>query len=147
MKKAATKSKTAQAAPAKKEKAKKLILGELVDAHWALYQARKAAAAKLKDAEDAEDASAAELLATFGAQKLNGARGVKAQLTVSHRDFVEIKDYTALCRYIRRTGYFDLLHRRVGIEALRDRIKNGAKVPGVLVGSAPSLSLTTLGKE
>ena len=123
---------------------KVLTLGQRIDAHHGLYLIRKVAEQGLNTAKAAEKESGDALLKEFEESKIEGARGEKAQLSIQRREFAEITDFAALCKYVKRHDAFDLLRRQVNIGALRERIDAGIEVPGTQVGFIKVLNLTSI---
>jgi hypothetical protein len=122
-------------------------LGRRVDAHYKLYAIRKDKEKALAEAKAAEQQSADALLHEFEDAKLEGARGKLAQLSITRHEFVEITDFVALTKYVKKNDAFDLFERRVKISALRERYDAKKEVPGVKLGATKRLHLSTVKQD
>lgn len=71
-----------------------------------------------------------------------GASGKIARVSVVTKQVPQVKDWDQLYKYIKRTGQFDLIQRRLSPTAVRDRWDDGKKIPGVESFGAVSVSLT-----
>lgn len=73
-----------------------------------------------------------------------GAAGQLARVTVKTAPVPQVKDWDVLYKYIKKTGSFDLLHRRLSSKAVEDRWENGKDVPGVEEFMVTSVTLNKL---
>ena len=107
-------------------------------------------AARLKAAAAKREADRSAALAQIGEQlreelvknKLESIRIGRTNYTVSNRQIAELYDADELFAYVKKTNSFDLLHRRVSMEAARERWNQGVTIPGVRPGTVPTLSVT-----
>lgn len=90
-----------------------------------------------KDLKEAESALRKRLVA----QGMDSARGRAATVTVTSREVCRIEDYNRFAAYVYKYKALDLLQSRPSITALRERQKQGKKVPGVSVETLPTLSI------
>ena len=106
----------------------------------------KAAAAK-KEAERSKALKEIEvaLRAELVSHKMESVRIGRTNYTVTNRQIAELYDDEAFFAYVKRTGAFDLVHRRVTIEAARDLWAAGKQIPGVRPGTVPTLSVSKAG--
>jgi len=119
-------------------------IGAAIDALWKLREQRKeldSQSTKLKSSEKIlEDG----ILAKFTKQDLDGSRGKLAQLTVSPLTVPVAEDWSKIYAHIKKTGAFELLHKRLSSEAMKERWDANKKVPGVGRFNIIRLSLTVV---
>lgn len=110
-------------------------LGDLIDLGKKLEEERisfqremdeKIAGMKAKEKEVDE-----AVLAALEAAGMEKGTGSSATATLNKSPVPTVKDWPALWAHIQKTGEFDLLEKRVGKTAYRERIDNGKRVPGV----------------
>ena len=73
-----------------------------------------------------------------------GAAGKFAQISVKTNPVPQVEDWDALYTYIKKTGDFDLLHRRLANKAVEDRWENNKEIPGVTRFNLTTVSLNKL---
>ncbi len=56
----------------------------------------------------------------------------------------QVKDWDKFYAFVKKTGQFDLVQRRLADTAIRERWDNGKEVPGVEAFGAVSVSLNRL---
>lgn len=106
-------------------------VGEAVDLLDKMRDRRKALAAKVEEMKREEDAMEDQIFAQFSKQELEGARGRRAQASIGRHDYPTAEDWEKTDAYIIKTKSLDLLQRRLSVEAVRERWKDGVDVPGV----------------
>lgn len=117
-------------------------VGAAIDLLYAVRADRKALQARMEAEKEQEGLIEEKILAGFGKQDLEGAKGKKAQCSIKRSDVPTPEDWDAIERHIKRTGEFDLLHRRLTVDAIRERWAAGKTVPGVGLFTKIGLSLT-----
>lgn len=118
-------------------------LAALVDSYAGLRK-RKAELNKLVD----EVASEAEqiktlLIAALNAQGLSSLGGHIASVSLKSKTVPRVTDWPAVYAYVRGTGEFDLLHRRLNETAVRARWDSTVDIPGVEPTIVNDLSVST----
>jgi hypothetical protein len=98
----------------------------------------------LKEGEVALEHNIRELLKQQG---LDSGRGKDATASVAKRTVGHVQDWDKFQKYIKKTGEFDLMQRRINDAAYRERLEAGHAVPGVEAVVVESLSLTKSKKE
>ena len=73
-----------------------------------------------------------------------GAAGKLASIRVKTDPIPQVEDWDALYTYIKKTGDFDLLHRRLANKAVEDRWENNKEIPGVTRFNLTTVSLNKL---
>ncbi len=71
----------------------------------------------------------------------SGVAGKFARVTVSNKDIPQVKDWVAFYKYIKKTGSFDLMQRRLSGGAVKERLESGVKLPGVEMFHIPTVSI------
>lgn len=106
-------------------------LGACADRLYKLRQLKSEQKQKL-DALDAEYKAIKEkLIQELPKSKAEGVTGRAATATIRLKDIPSVKDWDQLYKYIKRTGDFSLLQRRVSDGAVKERWEDRKKVPGV----------------
>lgn len=117
-------------------------IGPVIDALYALREMRLGMQKKvdeLKAEELRTREKIFEMLAALGLTKASGAVAT-AGIKVSNIPLVE--DWDALQEYIKKTGEFDLMQKRISVTAWRARFEEGVEVPGVSKVEDVDISLT-----
>lgn len=83
---------------------------------------------KMKADEDGTLSALASEMETFNLDECNGALG---SIKFKPTEDAEVTSYPDFYEYIRETGSFDLLQRRVSLTGVRERWQEGNEVPGV----------------
>lgn len=99
-----------------------------------LYQLREARLAKQKetDAIEAEEKALKEhLINNLPKSDASGVAGKVARVTVVTKPTPQVKDWDAFYKYVKKSGEFELMQRRLSDTAIRERWDAGKKVPGV----------------
>ena len=116
-------------------------LAALVDNYYQAHEDRLAAdksAAKLKDVETALRASLLSKLQESGA---TGVAGNVARANLVVKNVFQASDWEAVRAYIKKTGSWDLLQKRLSDTAVRERFDAGKPVPGVSMQEITDLSI------
>lgn len=110
-----------------------LNIGELVDALYDMRQQQRDAKA-IADAIG-EDVSFIEtyLLNKFGKHGLKSAQGTKAKVSITETEYPTVVNWDDVYNFIAETGSFDLLQKRIGIEAWKQRREDDVQIPGIAV--------------
>jgi hypothetical protein len=119
-------------------------LGACVDGYYRLRETRIAKAREVEALRSREAAYVDHVLKTFSKDDLQGARGRIASASRFLRVVPTVEDWNKLYRHIKRTGDFDLLHRRVSDVAARARWDEKKVIPGVGQFTVVSLSVTRI---
>jgi hypothetical protein len=120
-------------------------LGEALDLLWKVRAARQEIAAKAEAEKQQEALIENLILDRFGKSELEGATGKLAKASIKRSDVPTVSspaDWKKLEAHIKRTGEFDILQRRLSVEACRARWAEKRAIPGVQVFNKIGLSLT-----
>lgn len=91
-----------------------------------------------------ESALREHIIATLPVSQATGVAGKRARVTVKPKEIPQVDDWSALHKYIKRTGAFDLLQKRLSDGAVLDRLEDGKKLPGVSIFHTKTLSINKL---
>jgi len=119
-------------------------LAEIVDLMYAAEQERykvQHAADRLKDIESA---CRETLIERVDLKESKGVVGLTAKAEIDVKRVPEVMDWTKLHRYIRRTGSFEFLQKRLSPKAVEERWEDKKTVPGVGAINVKTVSLTKL---
>lgn len=110
--------------------------GEIANLRYDMQQERKEAAAHvdtLKKAERKLDDFILENLLFGDTTKAGGSRG---NISRSLTQIAVVNDWQALFAFIKENDAFELLQKRVGVTACKERWANEIEIPGVERGNA-----------
>lgn len=127
--------------------AKKPPLGQEIDAIWQMREAKRDLEAKAKKISAEIEAAEDSLLARLDEEKMDKATGSKATVSISKVDKGNILDWDELCKYVKKTGAFQVFQRRLSDPAVRELFTKGKNVPGVEIYTARKLNILTIKKE
>jgi hypothetical protein len=122
---------------------KQPTLGAEIDALWQLRQKIKKANAATKVLEDQEEAAELALLGRFGDSELGGAKGKFATASILRHTIASITDWPTLTKWIKKSGRFEILQKRISTTTLNELLEEHKQVPGVEPGVKKSIGLTT----
>lgn len=61
----------------------------------------------------------------------SGVAGKLARVTVITKQIPQVKDWDAFYKYVKKTGSFDLMQKRLTDTAIKERWEAGKEIPGV----------------
>lgn len=91
---------------------------------------RKAVEAKVAALKADEEAIEVAIFDKFKKADLEGARGKKAQASISRSEVPTIEDWDKFETHVLKTRSLDLLQRRLGVDAFRERWERNEVIPG-----------------
>lgn len=110
-------------------------LGTCVDKLYRMREKRlevqRADEVLLKKLKADEAAMEDHILETFTKDKLEGARGKIAAVSISRTVVPNVEDHDAFLKYVFKKKAFDLLTKAVCRAAVRERWDDGKAVPGI----------------
>ncbi len=124
-------------------------LGNQIDALYAKRQEQAKAQAKANELKEEADAIEDELIQNVRKADLDGAVGRTAKVRVTTSNVFnfnseEPQAFEKFIRYVVKTGAFDMIQRRVSNKAIRERLEEGVKIPGLVPFTQVKLSLTKI---
>lgn len=100
---------------------------------------------KIVDAlEEEEKALKKHIIDNLPKSQQSGAAGKIARVTISGKDVPQVEDWTKFHAYVKKTGAFELLQKRLSDTAINERWDEGKDVPGVKKFNVVSVSLNKI---
>lgn len=124
-----------------------LKAGKLVDLLYTVRQERLAFEREAAEVKEVETRISNYLLDNMTKEDLSRLSGDIANVKVMKSVVPTVTDWEAFYAYVKKKGAFDLLQRRTGIEAFRERWEQGIEIPGVTQFTNVGLSVTKTGKK
>jgi hypothetical protein len=121
--------------------------GAIVDSLYALRTERLRIEREVDALKKRETALREKLLALLPRLDATRVSGLRATATISRVTVPHVTDWDALYAHIRSTGAFELLQRRVGVEAWRERNDAKQPVPGTEPFVDFKITCTKLGER
>lgn len=112
-----------------------------------LYRTREARLAVQRHCEvleRAENKLREYFIENLGKSDATGIAGAVARVQIEVKLVPQVADWTALYAYVKRTGAFELLQRRLKEEAVKERWDDHKQVPGVTTFNAKKVRVTKL---
>jgi hypothetical protein len=106
-------------------------LGTIIDSLWALREEKRSLEKKITAIEEIIGVSETSLMETMEKEGVAKATGAKATVSVTETVSSKVEDFEKLSGFIKKTGFFHLLQRRVSDEACRELYEQGKTIPGV----------------
>lgn len=109
-----------------------------------LYQLRQKRLEMQKEVDKiaAEESALKEhIINTLPKSEASGVAGKLARVTVITKVVPQVKDWDAFYKYVKKTGQFDLMQRRINDSAIKERWEAGKEIPGVEHFNAVSVSI------
>lgn len=97
---------------------------------------------KAVDAVGAEESALkTHIIESLPKSEASGVAGKLARVTVITKQVPQVKDWDAFYKYVKKTGQFDLMQRRLTDAAIKERWEAGKEIPGVEHFNAVSVSI------
>jgi hypothetical protein len=96
---------------------------------------------KAVDLLDAQEKALREHIINTLPASDSGAAGLLARVSIVKKTIPQVEDWTKLWAYVKRTGDFDLLQKRLSPPAVEERWEAKKKVPGVVPFEVKTVSL------
>ena len=129
-------------------KAKKIKIpkkpAECADLLYETREARYKLQAEVEKYKVLEQALTDYFINTLPKSNSTGIAGKVARVQTGTKPIPQVNDWALLYKYIKRTGAFELLQRRLGEGAVKDRWSAKKTVPGVGVFNAVVVSVTKI---
>lgn len=119
-------------------------LGACVDLLYKTRQERYSLQHKVKALAELESALQDHLVNEVPKGDSSGVAGKVARISIGTEKVPQVTDWDAFYGYVKRTGSFDLLQRRLATKAVEERWENKKKIPGVGEYNAIKISLNKL---
>lgn len=125
---------------------KPLPIGTIIDQLWQLREDKKALAEKEKDIVAKVDALETLLYERMDKEGTTKSAGKSASVSLGTTDIVQLDGedgFELFTKYIRKTGYFHLLERRVAQLGARELLATKGAIPGCRVYTRRKINLTS----
>jgi hypothetical protein len=122
-------------------------LGACVDRLRALDAKADLIKRQLKEVEDEYGALEKHLIDSIPKEDLQGATGKTARVELDRKTVPTAKDWDAIYAYIKKTGAWELLHKRLSTTACNERWAAKRVIPGVEPFTVVKLKLSPLKKR
>lgn len=111
-----------------------------------LFDVREARlqAKKIADELEAEEKAIKEHIINNLSKDSTGAAGKHHRVQIVPKEIPQVEAWDKLYPYIKKNDAFDLLQRRLNEAAVRERLENKKKIPGVILFPTKSVSLTKI---
>ena len=119
-------------------------IGACADALYETKQARLALQKQVDELEKRETLIKNHIIATLPKSQASGVAGRVARVTVVSKEVPQVENWDQLYAYVKKTGAFELLQRRLADAAIKERWDAGKKVPGVKTFTITTVSLNKL---
>lgn len=106
-------------------------LGIMADDYAAKRELRLARKKEVDELEKEEHAMKEALIAGLREAELTAVGGQQVSISIKPSKKAVAENWDAVFKYIRETGEFDLLYRRVNEAALKERLDSGVHIPGI----------------
>lgn len=116
-------------------------LGACADRLYQLRAQRLSVQKQVDELWAEEKALKSHIIDTLPKSEASGVAGKLARVTVVTKDIPQVKDWDTFYKYVKKTGQFDLLQRRLTDTAVKERWEAGKEIPGVEHFKAVTVSL------
>jgi hypothetical protein len=116
-------------------------LGACADRLFELRNHRLAEKKKLDEIQAEETALKNHIIENLPKSEASGVAGKLARVTVVVNQVPQVKDWEAFYKYVKKTGNFDLMQKRLTDTAIKERWDAGQEVPGVEHFNVVSVSI------
>jgi hypothetical protein len=126
-------------------KSNDIPLGALIDSINEVRESRRILAAQDKELEATYKDLEEKIKARLDAEGMDKATGKKATASLTTVTVATIKDWDAVCKWVKKTGHFQLFQRRISDPAYREILElKKAGVPGLDAFDKINLNLRAL---
>jgi hypothetical protein len=125
-------------------KPKPIAIGSTIDKLNDLREVKRKLEAQVGEVEAEYKTLEALLIAKFEAEGTDKGTGRNASASISRSVVGNLTDDTKFFAYVKKTGYFHLLQRRLSAPAVRELFDKGVKIPGCEPFEQKRLNLRTL---
>ena len=119
-------------------------LGACADLLYETKNKRLAAQKVVDELAKQESLLKEHLINTLPKGEASGVAGKVARVSIGTKEVPQVEDWDKLYAYIKKTGSFDLLQRRLSEGSVTERLDAKVKVPGIKLFKATTVSLNKL---
>jgi hypothetical protein len=117
-------------------------LPDIVDAYISIRAQRLQLERQVNELKEQEDLLNGHIINHLRIQGMTAVGGKAGFVKLRELDEPEVQDWTLLYEFIKNNDAWELLHRRVGSTAVKERWEAGEQVPGVGHKSVYKLSVS-----
>jgi Siphovirus Gp157 len=119
-------------------------LGKTADKLFDLREKKRVLESSIKEIEGQMTDLQTTLMESMESSGLEKLTASKATVSITKSIAANVEDWESFHAFIKKTGYFHLLQRRVSDPAYRELLDQGKKVPGVQPFTAKKLNLRAI---
>jgi hypothetical protein len=119
-------------------------LGACADKLYELRAKRLAEQKKVDEIAAEETALKNHIIENLPKSEASGVAGKLARVTVVTKQIPQVQDWDAFYKYVKKTGSFDLMQKRLTDAAIKERWEAGKEIPGVGHFNAVSVSINRI---
>lgn len=119
-------------------------MGACADKLYELRTKRLSIQKLVDEISEEESALKNHIINNLPKSEASGVAGKLARVTVVTKEIPQVKDWDTFYKYVKKTGSFDLMQRRLADVAVKERWNNGKEVPGVEHFTAVTISMNKL---
>ena len=116
-------------------------LGACADKLFELRNKRLTEQKKVDEIASEETALKNYIIENLPKSEASGVAGKLARVTVVTKQVPQVKDWDAFYKYVKKTGSFDLMQKRLTDAAIKERWEAGKEVPGIEHFNVVSVSI------
>lgn len=116
-------------------------LGACADKLFELRNKRLAMQKEVDAVAAEETALKNHIIENLPKSEASGVAGKLARVTVVTKQIPQVKDWDTFYKYVKKTGSFDLMQKRLTDAAIKERWEAGKEIPGVEHFNAVSVSI------
>lgn len=116
-------------------------LGACADKLFELRNKRLAMQKEVDAVAAEETALKNHIIENLPKSEASGVAGKLARVTVVTKQIPQVKDWDAFYKYVKKTGSFDLMQKRLTDAAIKERWEAGKEIPGVEHFNVVSVSI------
>jgi hypothetical protein len=121
-------------------------IGGAADRLYKLREERLELSKKVDALKAKESDLHTHIIALMNKARITSGRGKLATVSISPKTVPSVVNWSKVYGYIKKNNAFDLLQRRMGVEAWRDRREAGETIPGIEAVDINSVSCTKASK-
>lgn len=107
------------------------LLGDCADALYTTRAERLSIKKDVAALEDYEKEIKNYIIDNLPKSNASGITGKVATATIQPKDIPIVEDWDIFGKYLKKTGFYHLLQRRLSVEAVNEILDSGKKIPGV----------------
>jgi hypothetical protein len=119
-------------------------IGACADKLFELRNKRLEMQKQVDAVESEEKAYKEHIIQTLPKSDASGVAGKLCRVTIVTKKIPQVKDWAKFHAYVKKTGQFELMQKRLADTAIKERWENGKEVPGVECFTTVSVSMNKL---